>query len=200
MSDRRPRGPAADTRDRLIQGTLACLRSRGVAGTTIAAVARESGLSRPTIYAHFETLEALIHQAVEDAAVQLSAQIAHEAERVSTPGERIVEFVVTAHREFKADPVVALVMDISVAPGLADHGLLSPAMFRLARGPMRATLREDADALERLDEIIETVIRFLLSVLMFGSDNTRTDERLRRYLRRSMLPALRLTDSRSAGT
>jgi len=192
VSERRPRGPAADTRDRLIQGTLSCLREHGLAGTTIAGVARASGLSRPTIYAHFETLEALIHQAVEDAAVQLSARIAQEAERASTPGERIVEFVVTAHREFKADPVVALVMDISVAPGLTDHGLLSPAMFRLARGPMRATLRADPDALERLDEIIETVIRFLLSVLMYSSNHTRTDERLRGYLRRSLLPALGL--------
>ena len=188
----RTRGPAADTRERLLSGTLACLRQFGVEGTTIAAVSRESGLSRPTIYAHFNTLEELIHRAVEGAAVELSARIADGLTGAASPADAMVEFVVTAHREFKADPVVALVVDMSLDPGLAGHGEISPAMFRLTRGPMRAMLAGETEALEHLDDIIETLVRFLLSVLSYSSDNTRDDDRLRAYLRRSMVPALGL--------
>ena len=191
----RTRGPAADTRERLLSGTLACLRRFGVEGTTIAAVSRESGLSRPTIYAHFNTLEELIHRAVEGAAVELSARIADGLTGAASPADAMVEFVVTAHREFKADPVVALVVDMSLDPGLAGHGEISPAMFRLTRGPMRAMLAGETEALEHLDDIIETLVRFLLSVLSYSSDNTRDDDRLRAYLRRSMVPALGLSST-----
>lgn len=191
----RTRGPAADTRERLLSGTLACLRQFGVEGTTIAAVSRESGLSRPTIYAHFNTLEELIHRAVEGAAVELSARIADGLTGAASPADAMVEFVVTAHREFKADPVVALVVEMSLDPGLAGHGEISPAMFRLTRGPMRAMLAGETEALEHLDDIIETLVRFLLSVLSYSSDTTRDDDRLRAYLRRSMVPALGLSST-----
>jgi len=192
MVERRPRGPAADTRERLLAGALECLREFGAEGTTIAAVSRASGLSRPTIYAHFNTLDELIHRAVENAAIALSARIAAGLADAPSPGDAVVEFVVAAHREFKADPVVALVVDMSLDPELAGHGEISPAMFQLTRRSMRAMLAGDDEALERRDDITETLVRFLLSVLSYSSENTRDDVRLRAYLHRTMLPALGL--------
>jgi AcrR family transcriptional regulator len=179
----------------LLAGALASLRAVGVEGTTIAAVSRASGLSRPTIYAHFNTLEELTHRAVETAAIDLSARIAAGLADAASPSEAMVEFVVAAHREFKADPVVALVVDMSLDPGLAGHGEISPAMFQLTRRPRRAMLAGEPEALERLDDITETMVRFLLSVLSYSSANTRTEARLRAYLRRTMLPALGLSSA-----
>ena len=189
---RRTRGPAADTRARLLAGTLQCLRESGVEGTTIAAVARASGLSRPTIYAHFNTLGDLIHQTVEDAAVALSARLGREIAAHAHHADLIVEFVVAAHREFKADPVVALVMDLSVDRSLAHHSTISPVMVRLSQESLRRVLRDDPEALARIDDIVETMLRFLLSVLAYSSENTSSDERLRAYLGRTMVPALGL--------
>ncbi|MEI2819908.1 MAG: TetR/AcrR family transcriptional regulator [Marmoricola sp.] len=189
---RRTRGPAADTRDRLINGTLQCLREYGEAGTTVAAISRASGLSRPTIYAHFNTLEDLIHQAVEDAALELSDRILRQAARSTSAAESIVEYVVAAHREFKADPVVALVVHTSLLPGIAETGTITPHMLNLSREPMRAALAANPEALARLDEIIETMVRFLLSVLTYSSAHTRSDDALRAYLHRTLVPALGL--------
>jgi AcrR family transcriptional regulator len=176
----------------LLAGTLHCLRTGGIERTTIAAVSRASGVSRPTIYAHFASLDDLIHEAVQSAAVELSARLSRGITDIDLPGDRLVEFVVAAHREFKADPVVGLLMDVTVAPGLSHHGTMPTAMFELSRGPVAAVLRNDPDALARLDEIIETTMRFLLSVLTYRSENTTTDERLRAYLRRALVPALGL--------
>lgn len=169
-----------------------CLREHGEAGTTVAAVARTAGLSRPTLYAHFTTLDHLVQQAVERAALELSDRILARVAGAPTAADEIVEFVVAAHREFTADPVVALVVQTTLAPGLADRGTISPKMLRLAREPMSKALAREPEALVRLDEIVETMTRFLLSVLTYSSAHTRTDKALRGYLHRALVPALGL--------
>ena len=187
-----PRGPAPETRERILQGALQCLREHGEAGTSVAAVARAAGVSRPTLYAHFTTLDHLVQQAVERATLELSARILARVAGAPTAADEIVEFVVAAHREFKADPVAALVVQTTLAPGLDDRGTITPRMLRLAREPMRKALAREPEALERLDELVETMTRFLLSVLTYSSRSTRTDAALRGYLHRALVPALGL--------
>ncbi len=186
------RGPAPQTRRRIIDATLALLRAEGVAGTTISAISREAAISRPTIYAHFRDVEELIHVAVEDAALGLSTRIARDVGRAEGVAASIVEFIVAAHREFRADPVAVLVVDLGNRPGLIDAGTISRSMLDLAGAFMRPVLREEPELLARQDEIVEIALRFLLSVLSYASEHTRTDARLRAFLTRTLVPALDL--------
>lgn len=186
------RGPAPQTRRRIIDATLALLRSEGVAGTSISAVARESGISRPTIYAHFRDIDELVHAAVEDAALGLSARIARDVSNAEGVAESIVEFIVAAHREFRADPVAVMVADLGNRPGLIDAGTISRPMLDLAGVFMQPVLREHPALLARQDEIVEIALRFLLSVLTYSSEHTRTDASLRAFLTRTLVPALAL--------
>lgn len=192
MSDKKTRGPATDTRQRALAGALACLRAGGRVGTTLSAVSRESGLSRPTLYAHFENLDALVAAAVEQAAVDLSMRIGRETSRAATPGAALVEFVVAAHREFRADPVVQLIVEMTVEPNVTGSGQMSPEMYQFTGASLRRLLGAEHPSLPRLDEISETLNRFLMSVLTYASPRTATDEALRDYLTRVMVPALGL--------
>ena len=186
------RGPAPQTRTRIIDATLTLLRADGVASTSISAISRVSGISRPTIYAHFQDVDEVVHAAVEHAALGLSARIARDVNRADGVAESIVEFIVAAHREFRADPVAVMVADIGNRPGLIDAGTISRPMLELSGTFMRPVLRDDPEMLARQDEILEIALRFLLSVLTFSSDNTRTDARLRAFLHRTLVPALGL--------
>lgn len=190
QAPRAGRGPAPRTRSRIIEATLECLRTDGVAGTSISAIARGSGVSRPTIYAHFADLGELVHAAVEHAALDVTARIARDVRGASSPAEAIVEFIVAAHRELRADPVAFLVSDIGTRPGLADAGTISRPMLELAGHFMRPALAHDPALLERQDEIVEISVRFLLSVLTYSSERTSTDARLRAFLQRTLVPAL----------
>jgi len=66
-------GQAGETRDRILDGALTVL-SRGLAAISIPAVAREAGVSIPTVYRHFATkgdlLEAIYPHAVRRAKVE----------------------------------------------------------------------------------------------------------------------------------
>jgi hypothetical protein len=54
-------------------------------------------------------------------------------------------------------------------------------------------LFERAPALEKhRAEVVETLLRFGMSVLTFDSDLIRTDAKLRAYLQRALLPAIGL--------
>jgi AcrR family transcriptional regulator len=184
------RGPAARTRIRIVEATLSCLRRDGVPGTSISAIARESGISRPTIYAHFGDVDEVVHAAVEHAALEITARIALDVSRADGTAASITEFIVAAHREFRADPVAALVADIGNRPGLDGAGTISRPMLDLAGAFMRPVLNDDPALLARQDDIVEIALRFLLSVLTYSSENTRTDARLRAYLQRTLVPAL----------
>ncbi|MBC3186662.1 TetR/AcrR family transcriptional regulator [Corynebacterium sp. zg-331] len=55
------RGNAA-IREAIYAGARECFMQRGVSGTTMAAVARAAGVSRPTVYAHFGSVDALVRK------------------------------------------------------------------------------------------------------------------------------------------
>jgi TetR/AcrR family transcriptional repressor of lmrAB and yxaGH operons len=56
---------AKDTRDRMIDATVALLRSKGVAGTSFSDITEQSGAARGVIYHHFPEGKAqLVHEAV----------------------------------------------------------------------------------------------------------------------------------------
>jgi AcrR family transcriptional regulator len=185
----RGRGPAADTRERLIAGTLDSLRRNGKEGTTVAAIARASGLSRPTLYAHFGQLDDLIHEAIEQATLALADRISAEIGRTSSAASAIIEFIVLARREFRADPVTAMVIEISTAPTRQEGGTISPRMMRLARDLLgSSTTRHGTIDID--NDMVEAVVRTLLSVLTYTSENTDSAEDLRRYLNRVLTPVI----------
>jgi AcrR family transcriptional regulator len=58
-----PRTPSADARARLLRATAEILRSEGVEGVTVDAVAQRSGVAKTTLYRHFNGLDGLVFAA-----------------------------------------------------------------------------------------------------------------------------------------
>ena len=59
---------AGGAKDRLIEAAQRRLLADGVAGVTIASVAREAGVTRPTVYRHFRDRSELLESALFQAA------------------------------------------------------------------------------------------------------------------------------------
>ena len=71
------------------------------APATISAVASEAGLSRPTVYAHFATLEALLEAVVERAVGRASAALAAAEPDAGPPLEALDRVIEVAWRELE---------------------------------------------------------------------------------------------------
>jgi AcrR family transcriptional regulator len=176
----------------MIDAALRCLSRSGLDRTSISSVAAEAGISRPTVYTHFRSREELISAALDHAASVVTERIIARASRANSAAQYVVELMVAAHREFLADPSASLIPRVSVDPQWPLAGELSPQLLARGRHFLAPLLGFDPSLARRLDEITETAIRFFLSLLMYRSERSSTDRRLRAYLYRSVVPALGL--------
>ena len=124
---------AEETRDRILEATLRVM-ARGIANVSIPAVAREAGVSVPTVYRHFGTKQDLL------AAVYL-----HVVRR-SAPAE----FSLPSSVEELRDGVRAMFQGLDSSDDLARAAMASPAAAEARRMGMPARLeifRRLADAI-----------------------------------------------------
>jgi AcrR family transcriptional regulator len=95
------------TADRVLDAAGRCFARDGVRSTSIADVAAEAGVSRPTVYRWFADRDALHAAFVERAAERIRADVDAAAATVEDPADRLVVAMLTALRGVRSDPTVA---------------------------------------------------------------------------------------------
>ena len=189
-SGRTPAGAAESARLKIIDATVTCIRRHGLERTSISAIATIAGVSRPTVYAYFDTREALVSVALEQAGASIAEKVVAAARRRSrTAGDFAVEALIAARREFRAEPALHPISQAPTDPWTTNQAL-SDVSLQVAMTILKPITSYDPSLEDRLDEITETLVRWLLSLLMYDSERTSTDSKLRAYLRRSVVPAI----------
>ena len=147
---------ARATRARILDATVSVM-ARGVASVSIPAVAREAGVSVPTVYRHFGTKQGLL------AAVYL-----HVVRRTTTR-----EFVAPRTLDELREGVRAIFESLESADDLARAAMASPAAAEARRAGMPKRLevyRRLADAIApKLAQPDRARIARVLTVLISGS-------------------------------
>ena len=80
-------------RERLLEVAALCVARDGIAGTGIAHVALEAGVSRPTVYRYFKDREELIRSVLLQAGLRLANEVQEHIRAFADPGEKIVEAI-----------------------------------------------------------------------------------------------------------
>lgn len=149
-------GQAQATRIRILEATVSVM-ARGVASVSIPAVAREAGVSVPTVYRHFGTKQDLL------AAVYL-----HVVRRAA-PGEFVPPRTLDELRE----GIRAIFEGLETADDLARAAMASPAAAEARRAGMPARLevyRRLADAIApNIAEPDRARIARILTILISSS-------------------------------
>lgn len=189
-SGRPPGTQAGSSPDKIVEATVTCIRLHGIERTSISAIAAIAGVSRPTVYAHFDSREALISAAMEKADAAIAREVVAAArQRAKTAADFAVEALVAARRAFRAEPTLNPVNWLQAEPWAAEQALSERALA-VVRTILAPIVSYDPALEPRLDEIAETLVRWLLSLLMFDSNRTSTEARLRAYLRSAVVPVL----------
>ena len=105
------------------------------AAVSISAVASEAGLSRPTVYAHFATLEALLEAVAERAVERASAALAAAEPNAGPPLEALDRVIEVSWRELERHK--------STSRAAAEQ--LSPEAMRRSHDAARRPIRKLID-------------------------------------------------------
>jgi AcrR family transcriptional regulator len=130
-SDQRPIDPrSAATRAKLLQGTLACLRWRGMAGTTSRDIAAAAGVNVAAITYHYGSKDELVSQALLQAVRAWLEPARQVLARAGAPASIALEAIELLRRSFD------------------EASELLPAYFEaLLQAPRRASLRQGVEQL-----------------------------------------------------
>jgi len=112
---RSPQTKREQTHDRIVEVAARAIRRRGYDGVGVADVMKEAGLTHGGFYAHFESREALLVEAVErasrDSAEQMACGVQARVARGESPVRAIIETYLTEAHLASAElgcPVAAL--------------------------------------------------------------------------------------------
>lgn len=176
---------ATSTREQIMNATMICIITLGPARTNISSVASQAGVSRPTVYAHFETLEDLIQESVSKGVGLLIGSIELHAANFETPRERLVEAFLRLLE--LADQVDVLRRPMSFEIPSSSRDRIPQEGIDAARKVLTNLLDGDLPDDKAADERAETAVRLFLSLAAY-----RRDDDVRGYIERVALPALGL--------
>ncbi|MFE4458357.1 TetR family transcriptional regulator [Nocardia tengchongensis] len=177
----------SSTAERIVDAAVECLIDVGWEKTTVSEVAARAGLSRPTVYSYFGSREDLLFAVSSAAAQRISGQLMSVAEAGTNSGaEFVVESVVTVVMEYRRDPAASLLA--LIRPG----EILAAQAVEVSRVALLPLLKWEPQVADELDEIAETVMRFVVSLMVDDGSRCRSEDGLRAYLYRRLIPSLHI--------
>lgn len=89
---RTPGSTRAETHERIVETAARAIREHGYDGVSVADVMKQAGLTHGGFYAHFDSRDAMLEEALDRAASQAVARMAAVSERAA-PGHAIEDMV-----------------------------------------------------------------------------------------------------------
>ena len=177
------------TRQRIIDAALICLDRWGLEKTSLHDIAREAGVTRPTVYSYFANRDEVVQAAMIFGGQRFGLKLLNHINQFSSNRERLLEAVLFAYKNMPQEPYLKLVKDAGLAHMINEQAITSPEGREMCRKLFQEILQHDKKYQNELDEIVEVTTRFLLSLLLVEGAIKRNDKQIREFLVKRLLPA-----------
>ena len=177
----------ANTRAQILNAAMICIMTLGPARANISNIASQAGVSRPTVYAHFERLEDLIQEAISKGIALLIDTLGGYALQYETPRARVTETFL--HLLELSDKVDVLRKPMSFEVPTSPRDIIPPEAIVASSSLLTVMIGDGLENTDKAaaDERAETIVRFFLSLAAF-----RRQSDARGYIERVVLPAIGL--------
>jgi len=163
------------THDRIVDVAARALRRRGYEGVGVAEVMKEAGLTHGGFYAHFESRDAMLTEALvragQDSATSMREKIAAQVARGSSPFRAFIEQYLSDSHLSDAEcgcPVAALASEMSRQP--PELLAVSAERVRAMIDGVQRVLPPQDDAKAKAQVIAGTIVGTLQMARVLGSN------------------------------
>ena len=153
-------------------------------------VAREAGITRPTLYKHFNNKEDLLFAAIDAEAFAFAESVVAHARRFATFEERIIETIVYVVATFPETPHLSLVLGDDMGEVLRARAFSDAATQVFSQMTAEPLIELRPDLAETGVEITEIMSRFAISMILFPGAYAEDQDGLRALIRRRIVPGL----------
>lgn len=181
-----------DTQGRIVDAAIRCVKRWGVDKVTLNDIAKEAGVTRPTVYSYFANRDAILQFALLQSAQSFAARLLKQVEKQDGAAERLLVAMEFALRHLPSEPYLALLSHAGLATLMNQHALSTEEGRTLLRGLFRTILDDQVSADSEVDEMAEMTARLLLSLLTLQGPTQRSAADMRALLQRRLLPMLGL--------
>ncbi|MDR3665092.1 MAG: TetR/AcrR family transcriptional regulator [Mycobacterium sp.] len=164
---------------------------------SVSQVAQALGVTRPTVYRYFPTLESLLQATAMSATSGFLNHLAEHLRHITDPTEAVVEGIAYTLEQLPQDRYLNLVLQPGKGSAYAA-GVTSDVSIAFGRSILERNNVDWAAAGftdESLNELVEFMLRILLSFVVDPGGPTRHDDELRGYLYRWVSPAVEARNS-----
>lgn len=193
--------PADDeeARKRIVDAALRSMERRGPAGTSLSTIAGDLGITRPTVYRYFATLDELVTAASDVALGGWTARIADLTSGIDDPVELLVEAVAYLVERLPQEPLLMMLLETDRTRRTSQQMVTGESIAR-----SRVLLEHtgiDWSALgyrgKDFDILVEYLLRLIQSMVLVPPQPPRSARQLRGVLRLWIGPVV-MTPPRSA--
>ncbi|OBF10392.1 TetR/AcrR family transcriptional regulator [Mycobacterium sp. 852002-10029_SCH5224772] len=193
--------PADDeeARKRIVDAAIRSMERRGSRGTSLSTIAGDLGITRPTVYRYFATIDGLITTASDVALGGWTARIADLTSGIKDPVDLLVEAVAYLVERLPQEPLLMTLLETERTRLMSQQMVMGESIAR-SRVLLEHTGIDWAALGYRgkdFDVLVEYLLRLIQSMVLVPSQPPRTARQLRATLRHWIGPVV-LTPPRKA--
>lgn len=177
------------TRRKIFAGVIECVERWGIEKTTLNDIAKAAGCSRQTVYNYFPNKAEVLAAALEESSREFMERTEQRVLQFEDAASCLLESVVFAVLNLPKEPYLKVLTGSHFSEIFAGFYNSELSRERIAE-VTRLCLRNSPELLEQADEIGEVTKWFMFSLIMTPGPIARTEDELRGFLRRRMLPGL----------
>ncbi|MFD0688069.1 TetR/AcrR family transcriptional regulator [Actinomadura fibrosa] len=188
----RPPASDAEARQRIVDATARCIDRHGVTKTTLSDVANELGVTRQTVYRHFDRINDIVAEVAAQGAEAFVDRLVAHLQGTADPAEAVVEGMVFCLRTIPTEPRLSLLLQLGDSSAFGRGATTADTIAYGARMLRRFPVDWDAAGVgdDDLTGLAEMIMRLLTSLLQHPSDPAHDEAHLRALLTRWLAPAL----------
>ena len=176
----------------ILDAAIRCVKQLGIERVTLNDIAKEAGVARSTVYSHYLNKDDVVRFALLQSAYSFAEKVVLHLINIPEGAERIIAAVQFTLRSLPDEPCLALITETALSQMVNEHTLTTEAGFDINTAIFEFLLGEHHLSEQQMREQAEFTIRTMFSLLSMHSPVPRSDDEMRGFVARWLLPALNL--------